>query len=87
MTTALTAKKVSIALGSLAFDGYMIEGQTDDDGLPIFGFNLTQAAMMLGLTDEANKLTSTYSALWRVLKLKPIASKVLTYSKKLNPKG
>ena len=55
MTTTLTAKKVSIALGSLTFDGYMIEGQTDEDGLPIFGFNLTQAAMMLGLTTEAKQ--------------------------------
>lgn len=53
--TGLTAKKVSIALGSLAFDGYMIEGQTDEDGLPIFGFNLTQAAMMLGITSETKQ--------------------------------
>ena len=53
--TGLTAKKVSIALGSLEFDGYMIEGQLDEDGLPVFGFNLTQAAMMLGLTNEAKQ--------------------------------
>lgn len=49
------AKRVRIALGSLEFDGYMIVGQTDEDGLPIFGFNLTQAAMMLGLTDDASQ--------------------------------
>ena len=49
------ATRVRIALGSLEFDGYMIVGQADEDGLPIFGFNLTQAALMLGLTDESKK--------------------------------
>lgn len=49
------ATRVRIALGSLEFDGYMIDGQADEDGLPIFGFNLTQAAMMLGLTEDASQ--------------------------------
>ncbi len=50
-----TAKRIKIELGSLAFDGYMIEGQTDRDGLPIFGFNLTQAAMILGIATDAKQ--------------------------------
>ena len=31
----------------------MVVGQVDEDGLPIFGFNLTQAALMLGLTESS----------------------------------
>ena len=49
------AKRVRIVLGSLEFDGYMVVGQVDEDGFPIFGFNLTQAAMMLGLTDDTSQ--------------------------------
>lgn len=54
-TVATTAKRTKIELGSLTFDGYMIEGQTDKDGLPIFGFNLTQAAMILGVATDAKQ--------------------------------
>lgn len=49
------AKRVRIAIGSLEFDGYMVLGQMDEDGLPVFGFNLTQAALMLGLTDQSKQ--------------------------------
>ena len=49
------AKRVRIAIGSLEFDGYMVLGQADEDGLPIFGFSMGQVGLLLGLTDDADK--------------------------------
>ena len=64
MTTSAavtTAKRVKIELGSLTFDGYMIEGQTDRDGLPVFGFSMTDCAMLLGLTEDVKKAQTRYT--------------------------
>ena len=49
------ATRVRIALGSLEFDGYMIVGQVDEDGLPIFGFSMGQVGLLLGLTEDADQ--------------------------------
>ena len=49
------ATRVRIALGSLEFDGYMLAGQLDEDGLPIFGFSMGQVGLLLGLTDDVDQ--------------------------------
>ena len=59
-TTVTTAKRIKIELGSLTFDGYMIEGQVDKDGLPIFGFSMTECAMLIGLTEDAKQANKLY---------------------------
>lgn len=51
------AKRVRIAIGSLEFDGYMILGQVDEDGLPIFGFSMSQVGLILGITDDVDQAT------------------------------
>lgn len=46
------ATRVRIAIGFLEFDGYMVLGQMDEDGLPIFGFSMSQVGTLLGLTED-----------------------------------
>ena len=46
------AIKTQIAIGSLEFDGYMLAGVVDEEGLPVFGFSMTQAGVVTGLTED-----------------------------------